>query len=100
MALQVAVFKQSSVAVHVLVTLNAPVHAPGVVTSEKVNVTVPSQPSDTVGGLNVGVAGQLRGVVCATQVRVGGVTSWTTIVLLHVALFMQSSVAVHVRVTL
>ena len=74
-ALQVAVFKQSSVAVHVLVTLYAPAHAPGVVTSEKVTVTVPSQPSDAVGGLNAGAAGQLIGVVCATHVMVGGVLS-------------------------
>ena len=69
-------------------------------TSEKVTETVPSHPSDTVGGLKTGTAGQLIGVVCETQVRVGGETSWTTIVALHVAVFVQSSVAVHVLVTL
>ena len=74
-ALHVAELRQSSVAVHVLVTLYAPAHAPGVVTSEKVTVTVPSQPSDAVGGLNAGAAGQLIGVVCATHVMVGGVLS-------------------------
>jgi hypothetical protein len=82
------------------VTLKAPRQVPGVVASEKVTVTVPSHPSDTVGGLKVGVAGQLMGVVCATHVMVGGETSWTTIILLHVAVFIQSSVAVHVLVTL
>ena len=39
------------------------------------SVTVPSQASDTVGGLNVGVVGQLIGVVWATHVTVGGVLS-------------------------
>jgi hypothetical protein len=91
---------QSSVAVQVLVTLKLPGHVPGVVTSEKVNVTVPSQASLTVGGENTGAAGQLTGVVWATHVIVGGVTSCTTIVRLHVAVLAQSSVAVQVLVTL
>ena len=72
---------------------------PGVDTSEKVSVTVPSQASETVGGLNVGVVGQLIGVVWATQVTVGGVLSCTTMDLLQVAVLLQSSVAVHVLVT-
>ena len=63
-------------------------------------VTVASQASVAVGGTNTGTAGQLIGVVCATQVMVGGVTSRTTIVRLQVAVFPQSSVAVQVRVTL
>jgi len=63
-------------------------------------VTLGSQASVAVGGVNTGVAGQLIGVVWATQVMVGGVISWTTIVALHVAVFKQSSVAVHVLVTL
>ena len=75
MALHVAVLPQSSVAVQVLATLYVPGHEPGVVTSEKVTVTVPSQASDTVGGTNTGVAGQLIGVVWAAQVKVGGVIS-------------------------
>jgi hypothetical protein len=47
----------------------------GVVTSEKVIVTLGSHASVAVGGVNTGVAGQLIGVVCATQVIVGGVIS-------------------------
>jgi hypothetical protein len=43
--------------------------------SEKVTDTEPSQASETVGGLNTGVVGQLIGVFCATQVTVGGVLS-------------------------
>ena len=98
--LQVAVFPQSSVAVHVRVVLYVPVHDPGVLTSTKVIVTLASQASVAVGAVNTGSAGQLTGVVCATHVIVGGVTSITTIVPLHVAVFPQSSVAVHVRVVL
>ena len=70
------------------------------VTSEKVKVTVKSQASVAVGGTNTGSAGQLIGVVWATHVIVGGVISCTTIVLLHVAVLRQSSVAVQVLVTL
>src|SRR6185369_5469418 len=73
--LQVAVFPQSSVAVHVLVTLKLPGHVPGVVTSEKVMVTLGSQASVAVGGVNTGVAGQSIGVTCVAQVIVGGVMS-------------------------
>ena len=73
--LQVAVLPQSSVAVQVLATLYVFGHEPGVVTSEKVMVTLGSQASVAVGGVNTGVAGQLIGVVCATQVIVGGVIS-------------------------
>jgi hypothetical protein len=73
--LHVAVFKQSSVAVHVLVTIIFPAQDPGVVTSENVTTTVASQASVAVGGLKAGVAGQSIGVVCATQVIVGGVLS-------------------------
>ena len=98
--LQVAVFPQSSVAVHVRVVLYVFGHEPGVDASENVMVTLGSQASVAVGGVNTGVAGQLIGVVWATQVMVGGVISWTTIVALHVAVFKQSSVAVHVLVTL
>jgi len=96
--LHVTVFPQSSVAVHVLATLYVPAHVPGVVTSENVTVTVGSQESVAVGGINTGVAGQSIGVTCVAQVMVGGVISCTTIDLLHVAVFPQSSVAVHVLV--
>ena len=73
--LQVDVLPQSSVAVHVLVTLYVFGHEPGVVTSEKVMVTLGSHASVAVGGVNTGVAGQLIGVTCVTQVIVGGVIS-------------------------
>ena len=63
-------------------------------------VTLGSQVSDAVGGVNTGNAGQLTGVVCVTQVMVGGVISCTTMVPLQVAVFPQSSVAVQVRVVL
>ena len=98
--LQLAVFPQSSVAVQVRVTLYVPAHEPCVVASLKVIATVASQASVAVGAIHTGVAGQLIGVVCATQVIVGGVTSCTIMVRLQVAVFPQSSVAVQVRVTL
>ena len=47
-----------------------------------------------------GVAGQLIGVVSLAHVMTGGVMSRTTMVLLQVAVLPQSSVAVHVLVTL
>jgi hypothetical protein len=62
--------------------------------------TVASHASVAVGGVNTGTAGQSIGVVCATHVIVGGVMSCTTMVRLQVELLPQSSVAVHVRVTL
>src|SRR5678809_1025818 len=98
--LQVAVFPQSSVAVHVLVVLYVFGHEPGVDASENVMATLGSQVSVAVGGVKTGNAGQLTGVVCVTHVIVGGVISCTTIVLLQVAVFPQSSVAVQVRVVL
>ena len=73
--LQVAVFPQSSVAVQVLATLYVFGHEPGVVTSENAMVTLGSQASVAVGGVNTGVAGQLIGVVCVAQVIVDGVMS-------------------------
>ena len=100
MRLQVAVLPQSSVAVHVRVVLYVPTHEPGVVASTKVMVTVASQASVAVGGVNTGKAGQSTGDVCATQVIVGGIKSSTTMVPLHDAVLPQSSVAVQVRVVL
>src|SRR6187549_4127835 len=97
---QVAVLPQSSVAVHIRVVLYVPTHDPGVVASTNVIVTVASQASVAVGAVKTGRAGQSTGVVCATHVIVGGVISCTTIVPLQVAVFPQSSVAVHVRVVL
>jgi murein DD-endopeptidase MepM/ murein hydrolase activator NlpD len=63
-------------------------------------VTLASHASVAVASSNTGTAGQLIGLVGATHVITGGVISSTTIVALHVELLAQSSVAVHVRVTL
>ena len=57
-----AVLPQSSVAVHVRVTLYVPAHEPGVVASTKVTATVASQASVAVASIQTGVAGQLIGV--------------------------------------
>ena len=54
----VATLPQTSVAVHVRVTAYEPAQAPGVVTSLKVKVTWPPQPSVAVACANEGVAGQ------------------------------------------
>ena len=75
-------------------------HVPGVVRSEKVNVTLRSLASVAVGATNAGKAGQAIGVTCVAHVIVGGVISCTTIVPLQVAVLPQSSVAVHVLVVL
>ena len=98
--LQVAEFPQSSVAVQVLVVLYVFGQGPATVTSANVRATIGSQRSDTIGSGNTGVAGQLIGDVAGGQTILGGVTSCTTIVRLHVAVLPQSSVAVHVLVTL
>ena len=73
---------------------------PGVVKSENVTATVGSHASVAVGAMNAGNAGHAIGVTCVAHVIVGGVTSCTTMVPLQVAVFPQSSVAVHVLVTL
>jgi len=96
----VAVLPQSSVAVHVRVTLYVPAHVPCVVASDAVIVTVPSHASVAVGAVHTGTAGQSIGEVCATHVITGAVTSRTTIVRLQLVLLPQSSVATQVRVTL
>ena len=72
----------------------------GVVTSAKVIVGVASHASTAVAGGNTGVAGHSIGDTTVGQVRTGAVLSVTEIVRLHVEEFPQSSVAVHVRVTL
>ena len=96
--LQVDVLPQSSVAVHVRVAVYVPAHEPGVELSTCVTVTVASHASVAVASIQTGVLGQSIGVVCATQVIVGGVLSRTTIERLQVAVLPQSSVAVQVRV--
>ena len=61
--LQVAVFPQSSVAVHVRVTGCAPCRVSVAEVSENVIATVPSHASVAVGATHTGVAGQSIGVV-------------------------------------
>ena len=73
--LQVAVFPQSSVAVHVLVAVYVPAHEPGVEESVNVTLTVWSHASVAVGATHTGAAGQLIGVTCVAQVIVGAVIS-------------------------
>ena len=73
--LQVAVLPQSSVAVHVRVTVYSAGQSPGVVASEKDTATLGSQASEAVAAGNVGVAGQLMGEVTVGQVMLGGVMS-------------------------
>ena len=77
-----------------------PGQLPGVVTSEEEMATLGSHASDAVAAPNVGTAGQLIGDVTAGQVMAGGVISCTAMVRLQVDVLPQSSVAVHVRVTL
>jgi hypothetical protein len=98
--LQTAVFPQSSVPFHVRVTLYVPAQLPCNVVSAKAISTDTSQASVAVAVMNIGVAGQFTGVTCDTQVIVGAVLSRTVIVRLQTAVFPQSSVAFHVRVTL
>src|SRR6267142_2206366 len=96
----VDVLPQSSVAVHVLVTLYEPAHAPFVVTSAKVSVNALPHASVAVAVANTGVAGQSMVVVAGNGSITGAVTSCTLIVCDAVDVLPQSSVAVHVLVTL
>src|SRR5688572_17080408 len=99
--LHVAELPQSSVAVNIRVTLYSCKHIPlGVKISTEVIVGVPSQASVAVAGGKSGSAGHSIGVTTVGHVKTGGVLSVTKIVRLHVEELPQSSVAVHVRVTL
>src|SRR6187397_3108571 len=99
-ALQVDEFPQSSVAVHVLVTVSSAGQVPGVVTSAKVIITVASQASVAVAKPKVGVKGQsIVSFGITGQVIKGGVVSCTKMDALQVDEFPQSSVAVQVLVT-
>src|SRR5450432_4198219 len=91
---------QPSVAVHVLVTLYEPAHAPAVVTSAEVNVKLLPQASVAVATANTGVAGQSIVVGSGNAPITGAVTSWTLMVCDAVDELLQPSVAVHVLVTL
>ena len=97
--LQVDVLPQSSVAVQVRVTVYSAGQSPGVVTSEKLIATDGSQASLAVAAPKVGAVGQSIGDTTVGQVMLGGMISRTWIVWLQVEVLLQSSVAVHVRVT-
>ena len=67
----VELLPHASVAVHVLVTLYWPAHAPFVVTSAEVNVNAEPHASTAVAVANTGVAGQLM-VVAAGKAAITG----------------------------
>ncbi len=90
---------QSSVAVHVLVMLYSLGHVPLVVTSANVNTGTP-QLSVAVGMVHDGVPEHSIVVTPGKPEITGGMVSSTLIVCDAVAVFPQSSVAVHVRVML
>ena len=71
---------QASVAVHVLVTLYDPAHAPEVVISFDVNVNALSHASVAVATANTGVAGQLIVDNAGNAAITGAVISCTLIV--------------------
>ena len=97
--LQVAVFPQSSVAVQLRVMLYEPGQPLGVVASENVMATLASHASLADAVPKDGVVVQFTGVVTDGQVILGAVLSRTWIERLQVAVLPQSSVAIHVRVT-
>ena len=73
--LQVAVLPQSSVAVHVRVTLKLAGQLPGVVASLNVMATEASQASVAVAAPKVGVDPQATGDTTVGQVMLGGTRS-------------------------
>ena len=93
-------FPHPSVAVHVLVTLYDPAHAPLVVTSANVKLNALPQASDAVAVVNAGVEGQLIVVGAGSDAITGAVISCTLIVCDFVDELPHPSVAVHVLVTL
>jgi len=93
-------FPHASVAVHVLVTLYDPAHAPFVVISADVSVKALPHASVAVATANTGVEGQLIVVVAGNAAITGAVISCTNIVCDAVDEFPHPSVAVHVLVTL
>ena len=71
---------------------------PAVVISANTRVTDASHASVAVGMSKDGVAGHSTEVIPGNELITGAVTSLTTMERLQVAVFPQSSVAVHVRV--
>ncbi len=76
----VETFPHASVAVHVLVTLYEPAHAPLVVTSAEVNINALPHSSEAVATANTGVAGQLIVDGAGSDAMTGAEISWTFIV--------------------
>ena len=101
--LQVALLVQLSVARHVRVMLNVLLpQKPTVLVTVLSTVTVrfvPSHKSFTVGGMKLQAVPHST-IRSSAQARTGGVVSTTVMVWLHVELFVQESVARHVRVEL
>jgi tRNA A37 threonylcarbamoyladenosine synthetase subunit TsaC/SUA5/YrdC len=97
---EVAIFPQTSVAVHVLVTLYSPAQSPLVVTSANVNVNVLPQLSLAEAAAKTGMAGQFIVVTPGNGSITGAVISCTFIVCEAVEALPQASVAVQVLVTL
>ena len=99
--LDVELFPHTSVAVQVLVMVNLLAHAPGVVTSSTVTVTVPAQLSVAVTEAMEATgtsAAQLTVKLAGVPVIVGAVWSSTVMTWLEVELFPHTSVAVQVLV--
>jgi len=88
---------QTSVAVQVRVTEYDPAHEPGVVTSAKVNVTSP-QASVAVGVAKSGVAGQVMVERPGNAEITGAELSLTVMLCDAVAVLLQPSTAVQLRV--
>jgi hypothetical protein len=97
-ALHWALFPQSSIAVHVLITLYDCGHNPAIVTSKKVTFTVASQASSTVGFPKLGVCPHCIGLTTTGQLMTGAVLSCTVIVCEQLIEFPLVSVAVQVLV--
>ena len=94
--LQVLVLPQASRAIQVAVSTSG--HVPLVTTPTSVTATlVPLHASDASGGLKLQTLPHST-VLLVAQVMLGGVVSSTVTVWLHVAVLVQSSVAIHVRV--
>ncbi len=85
-------------AVHVRVTVPPAQLAIGLDPSRESRLTVDPQLSEAVGESNTGVASQANVASTGVEVKVGGVSSKTVIVWVHVDVLPQSSVAWYVRV--
>ena len=97
----VAVLKQTSVALYVLVMVYLLAQEPGVIISGKVSiVTIPPHPSEAVAnaGLDNGTKLAQLTITGTGAVIIGGFTSLTVIICVAVAVLPQTSVALYVLV--